>query len=72
MSIMYCDKHDRKWDSDFLEDCPCCCEGDIENEYDYCGESNCDCSLAASCQCGAWIFSNGKAVHVADCICGAE
>lgn len=28
MSIMYCEKHDRRWDSDFLEECPIC-----ENEY---------------------------------------
>ncbi len=24
MSIIYCEKHDRKWDSDFLESCPRC------------------------------------------------
>lgn len=29
--------------------------------------------LAATCQCGAWIISkSGKALHVADCFCGAE
>ena len=30
MSIMYCEKHDTRWDSDKLEDCPLC-----ENEGDY-------------------------------------
>ena len=29
MSIIYCDKHDRKWDSDKLYECPLC-----ENETD--------------------------------------
>ena len=24
MSIIYCEKHDRRWDSDYLEDCPIC------------------------------------------------
>ncbi len=24
MSIIYCEKHDRRWDSDFKEDCPMC------------------------------------------------
>ena len=24
MSIIYCEKHDRRWDSDKLEDCPVC------------------------------------------------
>ena len=24
MSIIYCEKHDRKWDSDKLEECPLC------------------------------------------------
>lgn len=24
MSIMYCDRHDRRWDSDYLEECPRC------------------------------------------------
>ena len=24
MSIMYCEKHDRRWDSDKLEECPLC------------------------------------------------
>ena len=24
MSIMYCEKHDRRWDSDKLDDCPLC------------------------------------------------
>ena len=33
MSIIYCEKHDRKWDSDFKEDCPMC-ENDPENEID--------------------------------------
>ena len=28
MSIMYCEKHDRRWDSDWLEECPLC-----ENEH---------------------------------------
>jgi hypothetical protein len=27
MSIIYCEKHDRRWDSDFLMECPGCeCE----------------------------------------------
>lgn len=29
MSIMYCEKHDTKWDSDFLSECPVC-----ENEHE--------------------------------------
>ena len=29
MSIIYCEKHDRRWDSDKLDDCPLC-----ENEDD--------------------------------------
>jgi len=24
MSIMRCDKHDRRWDSDYMENCPQC------------------------------------------------
>lgn len=24
MSIMYCEKHDRRWDSDNLDECPDC------------------------------------------------
>lgn len=24
MSIIYCDKHDLKWDSDFKSECPAC------------------------------------------------
>jgi hypothetical protein len=28
MSIIYCEKHDLHWDSDFLEECPQC-----ENEH---------------------------------------
>lgn len=24
MSIIYCEKHDRKWDSDFKSSCPVC------------------------------------------------
>lgn len=30
--------------------------------------------IAWSCKCGAWIISKttGKAIHVADCCCGAE
>ncbi len=28
MSIIYCEKHDLRWDSDFLEECPQC-----ENEH---------------------------------------
>lgn len=34
MSIMYCEKHDRQWDSDYLSECPCC-----ENEP--CNEEFC-------------------------------
>lgn len=32
------------------------------------------CETALSCSCGAWVISKntGKALHVADCICGAE
>lgn len=42
MSICYCDRHDRYWDSDFLDDCPKCetatqcqrCEQERENLED--------------------------------------
>ena len=30
MSIMYCEKHDRKWDSDKLDECPLCENSEIE------------------------------------------
>lgn len=32
MSIIYCDKHDKHFDSDFEEDCPKC-----EEECEHCG-----------------------------------
>lgn len=31
MSIIYCEKHSRRWDSDYLEHCPSC-----EDEYPEC------------------------------------
>lgn len=30
------------------------------------------CRCAGDCQCGAWQFINGRPVHVADCVCGAQ
>lgn len=32
MSIIYCEKHDLRWDSDFLEECPQCSD-DREEEF---------------------------------------
>jgi hypothetical protein len=31
-------------------------------------------STALNCTCGAWVISKktGKAIHIADCFCGAE
>lgn len=31
-----------------------------------------EAELALNCKCGAWQFSNGGVIHVADCCCGAE
>ena len=28
--------------------------------------------IALNCSCGAWQLHNGRAHHIADCICGAE
>ncbi len=38
MSIIYCEKHSRKWDSDFLDDCPSC---ENEKPDDVCAMSGC-------------------------------
>lgn len=32
MSIFYCERHDRRWDSDKLEECPLC-ENEQVEEY---------------------------------------
>ena len=32
MSIIYCEKHDRRWDSDFLMECPACENEPAEEE----------------------------------------
>ena len=38
MSIIYCEKHDRHWDSDFKEGCPVCENEPTPNEVcAYCG-----------------------------------
>ena len=34
MSIMYCEKHDRRWDSDFLEECPQCENEEVDADAD--------------------------------------
>ncbi len=31
-----------------------------------------DLQRAGDCKCGAWQFSSGKIIHVADCCCGAD
>lgn len=33
MSIEYCEKHDRRFDSDFVEGCPMCAFDELEHEY---------------------------------------
>jgi len=34
MSIIFCEKHDRKWDSDYLEECPLCENEESTREED--------------------------------------
>lgn len=34
MSIIYCKKHGKEWDSDFDDDCPECIDEDIMEEIE--------------------------------------
>lgn len=48
------------------------CDDDFEDEME--SEEERRLETAFSCRCGAWSISKktGKAIHLADCICGAE
>lgn len=61
-----------KWDGE-CGDCPYqveCEEHCLDMEEE--AELERQCTYAGDCQCGAWQFINGRPVHVADCVCGAQ
>lgn len=48
---------------------------DDERDYDRDDEEDREMEeyeFALNCSCGAWQLHNGRAIHVADCVCGAE
>ena len=52
-------------------------EWDDDDERDYDRDEDEDREMeeyetALNCSCGAWQLHNGKPIHIADCVCGAE
>lgn len=60
MSIMYCEKHDRRWDSDKLDECPECeNEPQVEKPFACFGEAlTMRCPGAQCAKCADWQALN--------------